>query len=214
MNPLILIAAAVGVGLVIASNANAAEPTKKAPPKPPTPPTPGSGLPPLPSVPGTASTTPPVLPNLPPTSLPPGFPADTSSTPVAGSTVPTTTAAPKGYTSVGDKPVTQQNTSGVSPDSKAPSPPDFQWYWLINSGDNPSRIAKTILGNEKKYPDLVLANPELPSTGDYKNPYSTGYNFKSGFTTGRLIRIPRAWNAFIALDGSRRGDSQPWTGKG
>jgi hypothetical protein len=84
------------------------------------------------------------------------------------------------------------------------TPSTFQWYWIVVSGDNPSAITKTITGDEKRYPELIQANPSKPTRGDPKNPYSTGYNFVS-LNPGDTLYIPRDWNQYITVGGVPSG---------
>jgi hypothetical protein len=79
--------------------------------------------------------------------------------------------------------------------------PSYQWRWTVVTGDNPSLIAKKITGDDRRYVELIAANPSKPTKGDPSSPYSTGYNFAS-LTTGEKLYVPKAWNVYIASDGS------------
>lgn len=92
------------------------------------------------------------------------------------------------------------NAGAISPDAKA-TDPDYQWRWTVQTGDNPSIIAKKITGDDRRYVELIAANPSKPTKGSASSPYTTGYNFAT-LTTGEKLLIPKAWNVYIASDGS------------
>lgn len=76
------------------------------------------------------------------------------------------------------------------------SPLDQCWY-TIEAGDNPALIAYWITGagTLARVRELLDANPDLPKTG---TPGTWSYNFAS-FNPGNKIKLPKAWNLYLAL---------------
>lgn len=135
----------------------------------------------------------------------PGFSTQPSNTPVS---TPTQTSTPSYPTSDG-VPVTQEKRSDLLASDRAPSSPNFQWYWVVTMGQSPALIARKITGKECDYLDLLDANPEKATTGPrvcYK------INFNS-LMPGETLKLPKSWNPYISVDGQRRGDRIPWSGK-
>lgn len=103
--------------------------------------------------------------------------------------------------------------SAAPPATKAtkgkPSNPLFQWKYVVKAGDNPSLIAKKFVGDDRRYPELILANPGKATVGNPSNPYSTNYNFKSLNANERLL-LPKTWNAWVDEQGYPKGTPTPW----
>jgi len=84
------------------------------------------------------------------------------------------------------------------------SDPTFQWFWKVGAGQNPSWYAKRVTGDDRRYPEIMDANPEKATVGSRSSPYSTGFNFKS-LIAGETLKTPKAWNIYIATDGTPTG---------
>lgn len=87
--------------------------------------------------------------------------------------------------------------------------PDVQLYYVVREGDSPAVVAARIVGTDRRYVELVEANPEVPTVGDPLNPWSTGYNF-ARFNVGDKLKLPRAWNAFVDQLGNFAGSTTPF----
>jgi hypothetical protein len=104
---------------------------------------------------------------------------------------------------VGNVARASSEASGMLTDTtgKFATDPAYQWKWTVVAGDNASRIAKQITGDDRRYPELIASNPSKATVGSSSSPYSTGYNFKT-LSVGEQLLLPKAWNVYIASDGS------------
>lgn len=101
------------------------------------------------------------------------------------------------------------------------SNPDFQWRYLVQEGDSPTRITKRYLGTDNREPvnpssgartayvELIDENPDQGTVGQRQNPWTTGYNF-ARLNPGDTLNLPRAWNAYIDEQGNPRGQTSPF----
>ncbi len=81
--------------------------------------------------------------------------------------------------------------------------PDVQLFYVVREGDSPAVVA------DRRYVELIEANPEVPTVGDPLNPWSSGYNF-ARFNVGDKLKLPRAWNAFVDQLGNFAGSTTPF----
>lgn len=113
------------------------------------------------------------------------------------------------------------------------SNPNYQWTYLVQQGDSPTRITKHFLGTDNKKPvnpsssaqtayvELMDENPQQgvnwakdkfpgkDATFARNNPWTTGYNFKQ-LQPGDVLMLPKAWNAYIDEQGNARGELSPF----
>ena len=101
------------------------------------------------------------------------------------------------------------------------SNPSFQWQYIVQEGDSPTRITKRYLGTDNReavnpsssartaYVELIDENPDQGTVGDRNNPWTSGFNFYR-FNAGDVINLPRAWNAYIDEQGNPRGQLSPF----
>jgi hypothetical protein len=153
-------------------------------------------------------------PSIVPTDLEPAIAANKAASP-AGSVGPNVVTTPTMDPAIAGNPLTPGGKPIVSgeskalPSSKTPSPATLQWYWPVVMGQSPALIARLITGQECDYLQLLDSNPDKQLNGKPRVCYQI--NFAS-LLPGEMLKIPKSWNAFIATDGSRRGDGQKWTG--
>lgn len=84
----------------------------------------------------------------------------------------------------------------LAPPGSTASSPSTQWSHTVQPGENPSQITKERTGDDRRYVELIDANPSKPTVGDRLNPYSTGFNFKS-LMAGEVLDLPKSWNIYV-----------------
>jgi hypothetical protein len=99
--------------------------------------------------------------------------------------------------------------SGSTPRAGIASAPDKLWTYVVREGDSPSSIALLVVGNDRRFLELIDANPELPTVGNRANPWSSGFNFAS-LGPGDILRLPAEWNTFIDQLGNFAGKAGPF----
>lgn len=88
------------------------------------------------------------------------------------------------------------------------SAPDRQWYYTVQEGDSPTSITDDVLGSDRRYVELIDANPGFKTVGERLSPWSTGYNFAS-LNPGDILKLPLAWNDHIDELGNYSATSLP-----
>jgi len=83
---------------------------------------------------------------------------------------------------------------------KYASNPEYQWPYIVKPGDSAALIATKIVGDDRRYPELILANPQKPTNGKA----FPQLNWVSLNPNERIL-IPRTWNDWIAQDGTSAG---------
>ena len=74
----------------------------------------------------------------------------------------------------------------AAPSVPAPGPTVTASKYTVLKGDSPSRIAKKLTGNDRRWPELVAANPSKPKAPDG--------NFKN-LQPGEVLTLPASWSA-------------------
>jgi hypothetical protein len=108
-------------------------------------------------------------------------------------------------------------TPEIPQDKSAPPPdvpkadcrsnPDTQWWTLpVKAGESPWSITQAWIGDGKRYPELIAANPEKATVGTKGN---ADYTFAS-LKVGERLRVPKTWNVYVDKTGRTDGKGKIW----
>ncbi len=92
------------------------------------------------------------------------------------------------------------------------SDPAFPWCYAVAEGDSAGAIAESITGDDGRYAEVVLVNPEIARVGTpgmYLGPEEWGWA-PGAVVAGSVIRLPASFDKWIAEDGTPAGDYLPW----
>jgi hypothetical protein len=100
---------------------------------------------------------------------------------------------------------------GVPPKAGLASDPLYHWCYLMAEGETAGDIAASITGEEARYQELLLANPDVPKVGIPGRVGPDEWNFAPGsLAPGYRLAIPQTWNAWIDQVGNARGQKHPF----
>jgi hypothetical protein len=95
---------------------------------------------------------------------------------------------------------------GIPPKVGLASEPLHHWCYLLADGETAGDIAAAITGEEARYQELLLANPEVPKVGTPGHVGPEEWNFAPGsLAPGARLSIPQTWNPWIDQLGNPRG---------
>ncbi len=101
---------------------------------------------------------------------------------------------------------------GLVPQSGVATRDGYEWGYLVGPGDTAGGIAEAIVGDDRRYQELVIANPTIKTVGDpgvYVG--DRAYNFAPGtLTPGAGLLLPLAWSIYIDQTGHPRGGVVAW----
>lgn len=101
---------------------------------------------------------------------------------------------------------------GVLPQGGYASRDDYEWAYVLGEGDSPGEIARAITGDDGRYAELLIANPEVKTVGSpgvYSGPDE--YAPADGeFVAGRAILLPVPWSRYVDELGTARGKTTPF----
>lgn len=98
---------------------------------------------------------------------------------------------------------------GLSPRAGARSRGDFEWAYLTGSGDTAASIAEAITGDDGRYQELLIVNPEIPTVGVPGLYMGDAWDFAALPPNTNLL-LPLPWNRFIDEEGNPRGSREPF----
>jgi hypothetical protein len=91
------------------------------------------------------------------------------------------------------------------------SDPLAHWCYLLAEGETAGDIAAAITGEEARYQELVLANPEIKTVGVPGKVGPDEWNFAPGsLPLGGKLTLPQTWNPWIDGAGMPRGTTAPF----
>jgi len=84
-------------------------------------------------------------------------------------------------------------SGGTSGAGRTASPAAVQWFWLVDPGTWPAKVAQLVTGDANRWPEFTRANPQVPkdSSGNFTR-----------FYPGDRLRLPLTWNQYVYADGS------------
>lgn len=95
---------------------------------------------------------------------------------------------------------------GVSPTAGYQSDGLHHWCYLLAEDETAGDIAAAITGEEARYQELVLANPDLKTVGIPGKVGPDEWNFAPGsLALGSKLTLPQTWNPWIDELGQPRG---------
>lgn len=86
------------------------------------------------------------------------------------------------------------------------SNPDFQWIYRVKEGDSASAISQHIIGDDRRYRELIDANPDKRTVGDRNKLFE--FNFAQ-LNAPEPLYVPKAWNRYIDEQGNMMGKILP-----
>lgn len=101
---------------------------------------------------------------------------------------------------------------GAMPRSGYATQPGYTWCYRVRAGDTAGSIAAAIVGDDGRYQELVLANPEIMHqgvAGVYRG--DNALNFAGGaLNEGTVIRLPDPWESYVDQMGKPKGNRLPY----
>lgn len=95
---------------------------------------------------------------------------------------------------------------GVAPTAGYASDALHHWCYMLAEGETAGDIAAAITGEEARYQELVLANPEIKTVGIPGKVGPDEWNFAPGsLPLGGKLTLPQTWNPWIDEVGQPRG---------
>lgn len=89
---------------------------------------------------------------------------------------------------------------------------DYEWGYVVGPGDSAEGIAQAITGDEGRYQELLLANPQLKMIGEagvYLG--DAAWGFADGqLVSGAAVLFPLPWSRYVDQTGRPRGATIPW----
>ncbi len=114
-----------------------------------------------------------------------------------GKVIPTTIGAPSPY--------------GQAKAGYATVPP-YEWGYVVGPGDSSGSIAEAVTGDDSRYTELVMANPQVPTAGElgvYLG--DKQWDFQPGaLKVGTNLLLPLPWFRYIDQVGNVRGGTTPY----
>lgn len=86
---------------------------------------------------------------------------------------------------------------------------DFEWAYLTGQGDTAASISESITGDDGRYQELLLVNPEVPTVGKPGQYVGDAWDFAELPQHTNLL-LPLPWNRFIDEAGNPRGIREPF----
>jgi hypothetical protein len=89
---------------------------------------------------------------------------------------------------------------------------DYEWGYIVGPGDNVEGIAQAITGDEGRYQELLLANPQLKMIGEagvYLGDKSWGVA-PGQIVVGEGLLLPLPWSRYVDQVGRARGTTTPF----
>lgn len=101
---------------------------------------------------------------------------------------------------------------GLVPQGGYASRDDYEWAYVLGEGDSAGEIARAITGDDGRYQELLLANPEIKTVGEagvYVGPNALE-PADGEFYAGRPILLPVPWSRYVDEVGSPRSGTSPF----
>jgi hypothetical protein len=86
---------------------------------------------------------------------------------------------------------------------------DFEWAYLVGPGDTAASIAEAVTGDDGRYQELLLSNPDVAKIGTPGMFTGDAWDFAHALTTENLL-FPLPWNRFVDELGNARGNREPF----
>lgn len=89
---------------------------------------------------------------------------------------------------------------------------DYEWGYVVGPGDNAEGIAQAVTGDEGRYQELLLANPQLKMVGEggvYLGDKAWGFA-PDQLVAGETLLFPLPWSRYVDQVGRARGTTTPW----
>ncbi len=98
---------------------------------------------------------------------------------------------------------------GLSARAGARSRGDFEWAYVTGPGDTAASIAEAITGDDGRYQELLIVNPEIPTVGVPGLYMGDAWDFAALHPNTNLL-LPLPWNRFVDEMGHPRGSREPF----
>lgn len=100
----------------------------------------------------------------------------------------------------------------LTPIEALQSSPLYRWCYLVGASDTAGSIAKKIVGDDARYTELLVANPDAPKKGIMGVVVGPdAWDFATGaLAYGGKLLVPQTWNAWIDQKGRAKGGYLPY----
>jgi hypothetical protein len=101
---------------------------------------------------------------------------------------------------------------GLVPTGGYASSDSYEWAYVLGEGDSAGEVSRAITGDDGRYQELLIANPEVKTTGEpgvYLGPNALE-PADGEFYAGRPLLLPVPWSRFVDEIGTARGGTTPF----
>jgi hypothetical protein len=99
---------------------------------------------------------------------------------------------------------------GLVPKSGYASDGTFEWAYQVGPGDSTGAISEAITGDDGRYQELLLANPELETIGNAGTWWGEHAWDAQTLNVGEILMLPLPWSRWIDQTGAPRGQYSPF----
>jgi hypothetical protein len=90
---------------------------------------------------------------------------------------------------------------------------DYEWGYVVGPGDSAEGIAQAIVGDDGRYQELLLANPQLKMIGEagvYLGDRAWGVA-PGQLAAGEMLLLPLPWSRYVDQLGHASGTTAPFS---
>lgn len=87
---------------------------------------------------------------------------------------------------------------------------DYVWAYLTGPGDTAASIAEAITGDDGRYQELLIVNPQIATVGVPGEYMGDAWDFAVPPPPNTNLLLPLPWNRFIDETGKPRGSREPF----